>query len=72
MRPVDQRPIEAAIVDEVAKEFQLDEVDLIPPAGTPGIAGDVYDPETFLQNLDEVVRGFRTDRSSKTSNPHRE
>jgi general secretion pathway protein A len=67
-----ERCIEPRIVEDVATEFQLDEIELIPPAGTPGIAGDVYDPEAFLQNLDEVVRGFRTDRSSKTSNPHRE
>ena len=67
-----ERCIEPRIVEDVATEFQLDEIELIPPAGTPGIAGDVYDPETFLQNLDEVVRGFRTGRSSKTSNPQRE
>lgn len=67
-----ERYIEPRVVEDIAREFQLDEIELIPPTGTPGIAGDVYDPETFLQNLDEVVRGFRTGRSSKTSNPHRE
>jgi general secretion pathway protein A len=64
-------PIEAKTVEEVAREFQLDEVELIPPAGTPGIEGDVYDSGVFLQNLGDVLQGFRADPSLKQTNPKR-
>jgi general secretion pathway protein A len=67
-----ERCIEPQIVEDVAREFQLDQIDVIPPAGTPGIAGDVYDPETLLQDLDEVIRGLDADRSLNTGNPHQE
>jgi|SRR5882762_2365260 len=65
-----QRPVEPKIVEDVAREFQLDEVDLIPPPGTPAIDGEVYQSGVFLQNLGEVLKGFRSSPSI-TINPRR-
>lgn len=54
-----QRPITPKIVDEVAREFQLDEVGPTgPPAGTP-VDSDVFNSESFLQNLGEALSRFR-------------
>jgi general secretion pathway protein A len=67
-----QRPIEPRIVEDVAREFHLDEVELMPQPGTEGIEGDVYESGVFLQNLGEVLKGFRVGPSAKqsTTNPH--
>jgi type II secretory pathway predicted ATPase ExeA len=54
-----QRPIQPKIVEEVAHEFQLDEVEPIAPNGTPKIDSDVYNSEVFLQNLGEALSRFR-------------
>jgi type II secretory pathway predicted ATPase ExeA len=54
-----QRPIQPKIVEEVAHEFQLDEVEPIAPIGAPKIDSDVYNSEVFLQNLGEALSRFR-------------
>ena len=54
-----QRPIQPKIVEEVAHEFQLDEVEPVPPNGAPKIDSDVYNSEVFLQNLGEALSRFR-------------
>jgi type II secretory pathway predicted ATPase ExeA len=54
-----QRPIQPKIVEEVAREFQLDEVEPIAPTGGPRIDTDVYNSEAFLQNLGEALSRFR-------------
>ncbi|HWO38795.1 MAG TPA: AAA family ATPase [Candidatus Acidoferrum sp.] len=54
-----QRPIQPKIVEEVAHEFQLDEVEPIAPTGAPKIDTDVYNSEVFLQNLGEALSRFR-------------
>jgi type II secretory pathway predicted ATPase ExeA len=54
-----QRPIQPKIVEEVAHEFQLDEVEPIAPIGAPKIDTDVYNSEVFLQNLGEALSRFR-------------
>lgn len=54
-----QRPIETKIVEDVAHEFQLDEVEPIPPAGGASNNADVYNSEAFLQNLGEALSRFR-------------
>ena len=54
----DNADIEHAI-DEVAREFQLDEIGPTAPAGHSRIAGDVYGSEVFLQNLGDVLSRFR-------------
>jgi len=54
-----QRPIQPKIVEEVAHEFQLDEVEPVAPTGSTKIDSDVYNSEVFLQNLGEALSRFR-------------
>ncbi|HTA58973.1 MAG TPA: AAA family ATPase [Candidatus Baltobacteraceae bacterium] len=54
-----QRPIQPKIVEEVAHEFQLDEVEPVAPVGSTKIDTDVYNSEVFLQNLGEALSRFR-------------
>ena len=54
-----QRPIQPKIVEEVAREFQLDEVEPIAPTGGSRIDTDVYNSEAFIQNLGEALSRFR-------------
>ena len=62
---VDQeRPIQPKTVEEVAHEFQLDEVEPIAPPGGGKIDTDVYNSEAFLQNLGEALSRFRLSPSS--------
>src|SRR6476660_9758904 len=53
------RPILPNVIDEVAREFQLDEIGPTAPPGHSRVAGDVYGSEAFLQNLGEVLSRFR-------------
>lgn len=55
-----QRPISEKIVEEVAHEFQLDEVEPSAPAGGTRIDADLYNSEEFIQNLGEALSRFRT------------
>lgn len=53
-----QRPIQPEIVEEVAREFQLDQASPISPE--EGLADtEVYNSEAFLQNLGEALSRFR-------------
>jgi general secretion pathway protein A len=61
-----QRPIGAKVIEEVAREFQLDEVEPIAPTGSTRVDGDVYNSEAFLQNLGEALSRFRMTPHSTT------
>ena len=61
-----QRPIQPKIVEDVAREFQLDEVEPIAPGGSSRIDTDVYNSEAFLQNLGEALSRFRLSPSTTT------
>jgi general secretion pathway protein A len=54
-----QRPIQVGIVEEVAREFELDQVEPIPPSGSGTLDTDVYNSEIFLQNLGNALTRFR-------------
>jgi len=54
-----QRPISPKIVEDVAHEFQLDEVEPTAPAGSTRFAAEVYNSEVFVQNLGEALSRFR-------------
>jgi len=54
-----QRSISTKIVEDVAHEFQLDEVEPTAPAGSTTIDSDVYNSEAFIQNLGEAMSRFR-------------
>jgi general secretion pathway protein A len=54
-----QRPIQAKIIEEVAREFQLDVVE---PAASPEslrTSAELYNSEEFIQNLGEALSRFR-------------
>jgi general secretion pathway protein A len=58
-----RRPILPKTIEEVAHEFQLDEVE--PIASTPAPI-DVFHSESFLQNLGEALSRFRMDQPTTT------
>ena len=58
-----ERPIQPKTVEEVAHEFQLDEVEPVTPPGAK-IDTDVYNSEAFLQNLGEALSRFRLSPST--------
>jgi general secretion pathway protein A len=61
-----QRPIQPKIVEDVAREFQLDEVEPIAPNDGSRIESDVYNSEAFLQNLGEALSRFRVSPTPTT------
>jgi len=61
-----QRPIEAKIVEDVAHEFQLDEVEPTAPEGSTRIDTDIFNSELFIQNLGEALSQFRVSPSITT------
>ncbi|HXB19919.1 MAG TPA: AAA family ATPase [Candidatus Solibacter sp.] len=61
-----QRPISPKIVEDVAHEFQLDEVEPAAPAGSTRIDAEVYNSEAFIQNLGEALSRFRVSPSITT------
>lgn len=58
-----QRPIEPKTVEDVAREFQLDEVEPIAPVGSTRPENDVFSSEAFIQNLGEALSRFRVSPS---------
>ena len=60
-----QRPVGPKIVEDVAREFQLDEVEPIAPPRGVRSGADVYNSEAFIQNLGEALSKFRISPSGK-------
>src|ERR1700736_2694136 len=54
-----QRPIASKVVEDVAHEFQLDEVAPTATAAATRVEADVYTSESFIQNLGEALSRFR-------------
>jgi general secretion pathway protein A len=55
-----ERLVTPKIVEDIAREFQLDEIEPIPPPGSSSrIDNDVYNSESFVQNLGEALSRFR-------------
>jgi len=65
-----ERVVSPKIIEDIAREFQLDEIEPIPPPGSSRIDNDVYNSETFVQNLGEALSRFRV--SSPTVSSARE
>jgi len=61
-----QRLVSPKIIEDVAHEFQLDEVEPTAPTGGTRIHGDVHDSEAFIQKLGEALSRFRSDPSTTT------
>ena len=59
-----QRPIKGKIIEDVAREFQLDQVE--PTASPEGLrtSAELYNSEAFIQNLGEVLSRFRMSPSA--------
>jgi general secretion pathway protein A len=58
-----QRPISAKIVEDVAKEFEFDQVAPTASQESMKLDADVYTSESFIQNLGEALSKFRVGRS---------
>lgn len=57
---VDQKQtVEPKVVEDVAREFQLDEVEPVAPPASLRQEGDVFQSEAFIQNLGEALSRFR-------------
>jgi general secretion pathway protein A len=62
-----QRPIQPKIIEEVAREFQLD---VVGPTASPEslrTSAELYNSEAFIQNLGEVLSRFRISPHSQSS-----
>jgi len=66
-----QRPIQPRIVEEVAREFQLDEVEPTAPLGGASVDAEIYNSDLFLQNLGEALSRFRLGPPSVTTTRQR-
>ncbi|MGA8034532.1 MAG: AAA family ATPase [Candidatus Acidiferrales bacterium] len=64
------RPVPAHLVEEVAREFQLDEIEPIAPSNIPNGANHSTDTQALLQNLDELLGRLRD--ANITPTPSRE
>jgi type II secretory pathway predicted ATPase ExeA len=54
-----QRPISSKIIEDVAREFQLDEVDPTAPPESLRTSAEILNSEMFIQNLGEALSRFR-------------
>jgi len=57
----EQRPIQPSLVEEIAREFQLHEVEPVAPPGSLAVSQEIYSSEAFVQNLGEALSRFRMD-----------
>jgi general secretion pathway protein A len=62
-----ERVVRPKIVEDIAREFQLDEIEPIPPPGSSRIDNDIYNSETFVQNLGEALSRFRVSSPAVSS-----
>lgn len=54
-----QRPIQPKIIEEVAREFELDQVEPIASPESLRTSAELYNSEAFIQNLGEALSRFR-------------
>ena len=62
-----QKVVSPKVIEDVAREFQLDEVEPVAPAGSTRPDADVYNSESFLQNLGEALSRFRANPPATTT-----
>ncbi len=63
----EQRPIQPKIIEDVAREFQLDEVEPIASPENLRTSAELYNSEAFIQNLGEALSRFRLSSHSPAS-----
>ncbi len=54
-----QRPIQAKIIEDVAREFQLDQVEPIASPESLKTSAELYNSEVFIQNIGDALSRFR-------------
>jgi len=54
-----QKTVEAKVIEDVAREFQLDEVEPLAPPASLRQDAEVFQSEQFIQNLGEALSRFR-------------
>jgi general secretion pathway protein A len=54
-----QKVVEVKVIEEVAREFQLDEVEPLAPPASLRPDAEVFQSEQFIQNLGEALSRFR-------------
>ena len=64
-----QRPVQSKIVEDVAREFQLDEVEPVASPESLRTSAELFNSEAFIQNLGEALSRFRM--GSQTSSRER-
>ena len=62
-----QRPIEPKIIEDIAREFQLDVAEPIAPPESLRTSAELYNSEAFIQNLGEALSRFRISPYSQSS-----
>ncbi len=55
----EQRPVQQKIIEDVAREFKLDEVEPIASPENLRTSAELYNSEAFIQNLGEALSRFR-------------
>jgi general secretion pathway protein A len=55
----EQRPIQREIIEDVAREFELDQVEPIASPESLRTSAELYNSESFIQNLGEALSRFR-------------
>ncbi len=61
-----QRPIQPKIIEDIAREFQLDEVEPTASPESLRISAELYNSEAFIQNIGEALSRFRMSPNNPT------
>ena len=60
-----QRTVQSKIVEDVAREFQLDEVEPVASPESLRTSAELFNSEAFIQNLGEALSRFRLPQTSR-------
>jgi general secretion pathway protein A len=60
-----QRTVQSKIVEDVAREFQLDEVEPVATPESLRTSAELFNSEAFIQNLGEALSRFRLPQTSR-------
>jgi type II secretory pathway predicted ATPase ExeA len=66
-----QKVVEAKVIEDVAREFQLDEVEPLAPPASMRQDAEVFQSEQFIQNLGEALSRFRMSTPVSSSSRER-
>jgi hypothetical protein len=66
-----QKIVEPKVIEDVAREFQLDELEPLAPPASPRSDTEVFQSEQFIQNLGEALSRFRMTPSVSSSTRER-